>query len=125
MPPELDEQVAVIVAEYAHLGVGDFADLSSGAGFKIQNTAKRAISLAQLMMLAAHIIRRVEVNREKWIVKKYVDGVATDHCVTSAYEVRAADKRGQADGCGQVNLYSMCDMAISLPLRSHNSAWWR
>ena len=94
MPPELDEQVAVIVAEYAHLGVGDFADLSSGAGFKIQNTAKRAISLAQLMMLAAHIIRRVEVNREEWSMKKYVDGVATDHCVTSAYEVCAAAKRG-------------------------------
>ena len=94
MPPELDEQVAVLLAEYAHLGVGDFADLSSGDGFKIQDTAMRAISLAQLMMLAAHIVRRVEANREKWIVKKYVDGVAIDHCVTSAYEVCAATKRG-------------------------------
>ena len=93
MPPELDEQVAVIVAEYAHLGVGDFTDLSSGDGFKIQDTAKRAINLQQLVTLAAHIVRRVEVNREKWIVKKYVDGVATDHCVTSAYEVCGAAKR--------------------------------
>ena len=93
MPSELDEQVGVLVAEYAHLGVGDFADLSSGGGFKIQDTAKRAISLQQLVTLAAHIVRRVEVNREKWIVKKYVDGVATDHCVTSAYEVCGAAKR--------------------------------
>ena len=94
LPPELDEQVAVLVAQHADLGLGDFADLSSGGGFKIQDTAKRATSLSQLMTLAAHIIRRVEVNREKWIMKKYVDGVATDHCVTSAYEVRAAAKRG-------------------------------
>ena len=94
LPPELDEQVAVLVAQHADLGLGDFSDLSSGGGFKIQDTAKRATSLSQLMTLAAHIIRRVEVNREKWIMKKYVDGVATDHCVTSAYEVRAAAKRG-------------------------------
>ena len=94
MPTELDEQVAVLVAEYAHPGLGDFADLPSGGGFKIQDTAKRAISLAQLVMLAGHIVRRVKVNREKWIVKKYAAGVATDHCVTSAYEVCAAAKRG-------------------------------
>ena len=94
LPPELDEQVAVLVAQHADLGLGDFADLSSGGGFKIQDTAKRATSLSQLMTLAAHIIRRVEVNREKWIMKKYVNGDATDHCVTSAYEVCAAAKRG-------------------------------
>ena len=94
LPPELDKQVAVLVAQHADLGLGDFADLSSGGGFKIQDTAKRATSLSQLMTLAAHIIRRVEVNREEWIMKKYVDGVATDHCVTSAYEVCAAAKRG-------------------------------
>ena len=94
LPPELDEQVAVLIAQHTDLGLGDFSDLSSGGGFKIQDTAKRAISLSQLMTLAAHIVRRVEVNREEWIMKKYVDGVATDHCVTSAYEVCAAAKRG-------------------------------
>ena len=89
MPPELDKQVADLVAQYSHLGIGDFTDLSGGGGFKIQDTAKRAISLSQLLILAAHVVRRVETNREKWMVKKYVDGVATDHCVTSAYEVCA------------------------------------
>ena len=81
--------MAELVAEYSHLGVGDFTDLSGGGGFKIEDTAKRAISLSQLLILAAHMIRRVETNREKWMVKKYVDGVATDHCVTSVYEVCA------------------------------------
>ena len=94
LPPELDEEVAALVAQHADLGLGDFADLSAGGGFKIQDTAKRATSLRQLMALAAHIIRRVEVNREEWIMKKYVDGVATDHCVTSPYEVRTIVKRG-------------------------------
>ena len=94
LPPELDEEVRVLVAQYADLGLGDFADLSNGGGFKIQDTARRATSLRQLIALAAHIIRRVEVNREEWSMKKYVDGVATDHCVTSAYEVCTAAKRG-------------------------------
>jgi len=94
LPPELDEEVAILVAQHADLGLGDFADLSNGGGFKIQDTARRATSLRQLVTLAAHIIRRVEVNREEWSMKKYVDGVATDHCVTSAYEVCAAAKRG-------------------------------
>jgi hypothetical protein len=56
-------------------------------GFEIRQTEKRAISLNQLIILAAHVIRRLQSNVEKWMVKKYVDGVATDHCVTSAYEV--------------------------------------
>ena len=94
LPPELDKEVRVLVVQHADLGLGDFADLSSGGGFKIQNTAKRATSLRQLVTLAARIIRRVQVNREKWIMKKYVDGVATDHRVTSAYEACAAAKRG-------------------------------
>ena len=60
-------------------------------GFKIGDTAERAISLRQLIILAAHVVHRVESHREKWMVKKYVDGVATDHCVTSAYEVCALE----------------------------------
>ena len=94
MPPELENQVSVLVAEYSHLELGDFADLTGGGGFKIGDTARRAISLNQLIILAAHVIRRLESNREKWMVKKYVDGVATDHCVTSAYEVCALPCRG-------------------------------
>ena len=94
LPPELDKEVRVLVAQHADLGLGDFADLSNGGGFKIQDTAKRATSLRQLVTLAAHIIRRVEVNHERWIMKKYVDGVATDHRVTSPYEVCAVAKRG-------------------------------
>ena len=87
LPPELDKQISELVAEYSHLEVGDFTDLSRGGGFKIGDSAKRAIDLRQLMILAAHVFRRLERNGEKWMVKKYVDGVATDHCVTSAYEV--------------------------------------
>ena len=94
MPPELENQVSVLVAQYSHLELGDFTDLSGGGGFKIGDTARRAISLNQLIILAAHVIRRLENNREKWMVKKYVDGVPTDHCVTSAYEVCALPCRG-------------------------------
>jgi hypothetical protein len=89
LPPELDKQISELVAEYSHLEVGDFTDLSRGGGFKIGDSAKRAIDLRQLMILAAHVFRRLERNGEKWMVKKYVDGEPTDHCVTSAYEVRA------------------------------------
>ena len=94
MPPDLDEQVAVLVAQHAGLGLGDFSDLSAGGGFEISDTAKRAISLSQLTTLAAHLVRRVEVNQEQWMMTKYVGGVATDHRVTSAYEVCATAKRG-------------------------------
>ena len=94
MPPELDKQISLLVADYSHLELGDFTDLSGGGGFIIGATEKRAISLNQLIILAAHVIRRLGSNREKWMVKKYVDGVATDHCVTSAYEVCALPCRG-------------------------------
>ena len=90
MPPELDREVSELVAQYSHLEVGDFTDLTCGGGFKIRQTEKRATSLNQLIILAAHVVRRVQNNREKWMVqKKCSDGSWVDHCVTSAYEVCA------------------------------------
>jgi hypothetical protein len=90
LPPELDREVAELVAQYSHLEMGDFTDLTCGGGFKIRQTEKRATSLNQLIILAAHVVRRVQNNREKWMVKKKCsDGSWVDHCVTSAYEVWA------------------------------------
>ena len=99
MPPDLDEQVAVLVAQHAGLGLGDFSDLSAGGGFEISDTAKRAISLSQLTTLAAHLVRRVKVNQEQWMMQKYVAGVATDHRVTSAYEVCVPQPREVRADC--------------------------
>ena len=88
MPPELDEQVSGFVGKHAHLPLGDYTDLSGGGGCEITDTARRAMSLLQLVMVAAHMTRRVVNNREKWNVKRVEQGGKwVDHIVTSAYEV--------------------------------------
>ena len=88
MPPELDEQVSGFVGKHAHLPQGDYTDLSGGGGCEITDTARRAMSLLQLVMVAAHMTRRVVNNREKWNVKRVEQGGKwVDHIVTSAYEV--------------------------------------
>ena len=87
MPPELDEQVSRFVGKHAHLPLGDYTDLSGGGGCEITDTARRAMSLLQLAMVAAHMVRRVVNNREKWDVKRFEGGKWVDHIVTSAYEV--------------------------------------
>ena len=93
MPPELDEQVSGFVGKHAHLPLGDYTDLSGGGGCEITDTARRAMSLLQLVMVAAHMTRRVVNNREKWNVKRFKRGkwfkgeTMVDHIVTSAYEV--------------------------------------
>ena len=89
MPPELDKKLTAIAAQYAHLGEGEFTDLTRAGGCEIADTARRAISLEQLDLLAAHMIRRVANNREKWTVKRFPDGggKGVDHCIKSAYEV--------------------------------------
>ena len=87
LPPELDVQVASFVEEYAHLGVDDYSDLSGGGGCEIRDTARRAISLLQLVMLAAHMVRRVTNRLEKWVVDRYEAGVKVEHWATSPYEV--------------------------------------
>ena len=90
LPQELDREVSELVAQYSHLEVGEFTDPTGGGCFEIRQTEKRATSLRQLIILAAHVVRRVQKNREKWMVqKKCSDGSWVDHCVTSAYEVSA------------------------------------
>ena len=111
MPPELDQLLQLHVIEYAHLAVDDFTDLSDGGGRKIPDTARRAIRLEQLDLLAAHMIRRVVNNREKWMVKRFPGGVMEDHCITSAYGVLRAP-HSVLNASDQVNLYDMCQHVI-------------
>lgn len=69
----------------------DWSDLlPEGGGCEILDTARRAIALDQLHQIVAHFSRRIDAG-ERWRVRRYWNGVCTEHEIITPDEVNLYD----------------------------------